>query len=65
MPRYAELKLELRKAGCYRESEGGNHEWWFSPITNERFQVGRHDREEVKKGMEMEIRKKAGVPKKR
>ena len=61
----AELKREFRQVGCYKTSEGGNHEWWYSPITGERFQMGRHDSEEVKKGMEMKLRKQAGVPKKR
>jgi len=65
MSKWAELKREFRYAGCYWESDGGNHEWWFSPITGERFQMGRHDGEEVKKGMEMKLRKQAGVPKKR
>jgi len=61
----AELKREFGQAGCYKTSEGKNHEWWFSPITGENFQMGRHDGEEVKKGMEMKLRKQAGVPKKR
>ena len=65
MPKYAELKREFVKAGCYKISEGTNHEWWFSPITNARFQVGRHDREEVKPKAENTIRKQAGIPKKR
>ena len=65
MPKYAEFKRELRKAGCYKISEGSNHEWWFSPITGERFQVGRHNNEEVNPTTEKTIRKQAGVPKKR
>ena len=65
MPRQGELKREFRKAGCYKESEGTNHEWWYSPITDEHFQMGRHDNEEVPKGTENAIRKQAGVPKKR
>lgn len=65
MSRQGELKREFRQAGCRKESEGGNHEWWYSPITGEWFQMGRHDNEEVHKGMEMKLRKQAGVPKKR
>jgi len=65
MPKYAELKREFKKAGCYKESDGKNHEWWFSPITNERFQMGRHGGEEVKPRAEMTLRRQAGVPKKR
>ena len=65
MPKYAELKRELRQAGCYKKSEGGNHEWWYSPITGEMFQMGRHNQQEVKLTTEKSIRKQAGVPKKR
>ena len=65
MSRQGELKREFARAGCQKESEGGNHEWWISPITGQRFQMGRHDNEEVPKGMEMKLRKQAGVPKKR
>lgn len=65
MSRQGELKREFKQAGCYKTSEGGNHEWWYSPITGERFQMGRHDNEEVHRGMEMKLRKQAGVPKKR
>ena len=65
MPKFAELKRELRQAGCYKKSEGGNHEWWYSPITGERFQMGRHNQQEVKPTTEKSIRKQAGVPKKR
>ena len=64
MPTYSELKREFRKAGCYKESEGGNHEHWRSPITGEKFPMGRHNSEEVASGTEKELRKKAGVPKK-
>lgn len=30
MPKFAELKREFKKAGCYKISEGSGHEWWFS-----------------------------------
>ena len=65
MPKFAELKREFQKAGCYKVSEGSNHEWWLSPITGERFQMGRHSQEEVKVTTEKSLRKQAGVPKKR
>ena len=65
MPRQGELKREFKKAGCYKTSEGKNHEWWYSPITGREFQIGRHDNEEVKPKTEATIRKQAGVPKKR
>ena len=28
--RTGELKKKLRKAGCYKIREGGNHEIWYS-----------------------------------
>ena len=64
MPRQGELKREFRKAGCYKAAEGTNHECWYSPITGEIFQMGRHNSEEVPKGTEATLRKQAGVPKK-
>lgn len=34
------LKRILKDAGCHKEREGkGDHEIWFSPITNRRFPV--------------------------
>ena len=65
MPRQGELKREFMKAGCYKESDGTNHEWWYSPITHSKFQMGRHNMEEVPKGTEKILRIQAGVPKKR
>ena len=65
MPKYAELKREIKKVGCRFDHEGGNHEIWYSPITDEFFPMSRHDQEEVPVGTEKSIRKKAGVPKKR
>lgn len=35
-----ELKKLLRQAGCYMHSQSkGDHEKWFSPITNRTFTV--------------------------
>ena len=59
--KYSELKKELRKAGCYQYSEGGNHEMWYSPITGQRFPVGRHNTEDVRLGTLKSIRKAAGL----
>lgn len=44
---YGELKRRLKKIDCYLDREGGNHEIWYSPITNTKFPVGRHNTEEV------------------
>ena len=64
MPRQGELKREFKKAGCYFLEDGTNHEWWYSPITHRRFQMGRHNNEDVKNKTEATMRKQAGVPKK-
>ncbi|MDR2232738.1 MAG: type II toxin-antitoxin system HicA family toxin [Tannerella sp.] len=37
-----ECVRKLKKAGCYYLSHGGNHDWWFSPITGQKFQIPRH-----------------------
>jgi hypothetical protein len=41
MPDFAaRLKRVLRQAGCRLERQGkGDHEIWYSPITNQRFPV--------------------------
>lgn len=49
MPKWGELKREFSEEGFRFISEGTNHEWWYSPITNEKFQMGRHDNQEVLK----------------
>lgn len=64
MPKFAELKRELRKAGCRFDHDGGNHEIWYSPITDDYFPVSRHDKQEVPRGTEHSIRKKSGVKRK-
>lgn len=65
MPKWTEFKRELKQAGCRFDHEGGNHEWWFSPITGGYFQIPRHNQQEVPPGTEHTIRKQSGVPKKR
>lgn len=57
----SELKRKLRKNGCYKLKEGGNHEKWFSPITKEKFFVPRHDGQEIKPATLHSILKAAGI----
>ena len=59
--KYSELKEKLSVNGCYKQSEGAKHENWFSPNTNKIFQVGRHNTEDVKKGILNKILKDAGL----
>lgn len=58
---FGELKRLLKKNGCYFFRNGTNHEIWFSPKTCEKFPVGRHNSEEVKKGTLDSIKKAAGL----
>jgi len=59
--KYSEIKKILKQSGCYKVGEGGNHEEWFSPITNQPFPVGRHGNEDVKKRTYYAILKQAGI----
>jgi len=59
--KFSELKNLLRENGCYKQSEGARHEHWFSPITNKVFQLGRHNSDDVKKGLLNRILKDAGL----
>ena len=61
--RYSELKILLKQHGCYKQSEGARHENWYSAETNKIFQVGRHDTQDVKKGILSKILKDAGLVK--
>ena len=58
---YGELKRLLSKNGCYFDHEGGNHEIWFSPITNKLFAVGRHNTKEVPSGTLKSIKNISGM----
>jgi mRNA interferase HicA len=59
--KYSELERLLRKAGCTVYREGSNHTLWYSPITGEKFPVGRHSKEEVPIGTLRNIMKAAGL----
>ena len=59
--RYSELERILKKAGCTVYREGANHTMWYSPITGNKFPVGRHTKEEVPVGTLRNILKSAGL----
>jgi len=59
--KYSELKILLKRSGCFKQAEGARHENWFSPMTNKVLQGGRHNKEEVKKGILNKILKDAGL----
>ncbi len=59
--KYNELKRLLLRHGCYLDKEKANHEWWYSPITDSHFLIGRHSTEEVATGTLKKISKQSGV----
>ena len=58
---YSELQKKLKKNGCFKHHEGGNHEIWYSPITNKTFPIGRHKKDEVPIGTLKNIKREAGL----
>lgn len=48
--KYRQLKQNLRRKGCYRLREGGNHEIWVNPKTGSQAPVSKHDSQEVPTG---------------
>ena len=59
--KYAELKRYLRYKGCRKIYEDSNHERWYSPTSNKKFWVSRHNQEDVKPGTLNSILKQAGL----
>ena len=57
----SEALRKLKNAGCYFLSHGGNHDWWFSPITNQKFQVPRHFSQELTPKTKESIERYSGV----
>ncbi len=56
-----ELQKILIKAGCYLERQGkGDHQIWYSPITNKRFVV---DQKILSRHTANAVLKQAGLPK--
>lgn len=54
------IKL-LKKSKCYIVREGSNHSIWYSPITNQEFQLPRHPSQELATGTAAKIKKQAGL----
>lgn len=59
--KYSEIEKKLKRAGCKFLLHGTNHDWWYSPITGQRFQVPRHKNEEAKRGTLKNISEQSGV----
>ena len=54
------LVRHLRRHGCYRLREGGNHSIWINPETGARESVPRHS--EIKEWMARRICRNLSVP---
>lgn len=59
--KYSELRKILENAGCHIKRRGGNHDWFYSPVTKKSFPVGRHKSQEVPNGTLNSILKDAGL----
>ena len=58
---YAQIVEALKEAGCqFRRSGKGDHEIWFSPITNRTFSV---DRGSLSRHTANAVMKQAGIDK--
>lgn len=59
--KYSELRSILENAGCWIKRNGGNHDIYYSPISESNFPVGRHKSQEVPTGTLNKILKQAGL----
>ena len=56
-----ELIKKLKAAGCWFLESGTNHDWWWSPISEQRFQVPRHATQDIGWNLLKSIEKQSGV----
>ena len=56
-----ELIKKLKAAGCWFLESGTNHDWWWSPITEQRFQVPRHATQDIGWNLLKSIERQSGV----
>jgi predicted RNA binding protein YcfA (HicA-like mRNA interferase family) len=59
--KYSEAEKKLKTAGCYWLENGSSHPLWFSPLTNKKFPMSYHRKEEIKSGTLKSISKLSGV----
>ena len=56
-----ELERLLASYGCYELSPGKEHDVWYSPISEARIRIPRHQSREVPAGTLYNILKQAGI----
>ena len=57
----SELKRILKAHGCYELSSGKEHDVWYSPVTQAKIRLPRHQSQEVPKGTLKSILRQAGI----
>lgn len=57
----SELRKLLKLHGCYELEHGKEHDTWFSPISNKKIRVPRHQSKEIAPGTQNAILKQAGI----
>ena len=57
----SEAVRKLSRAGCYFVEHGKEHDCWYSPITDKRFRIPRHQSQELATGTKNSIKKLSGV----
>lgn len=55
------MKKRLSAFGCYQSGHGKRHDVWFSPATDNKLYIPRHDSQEIAIGTAKAIMKKAGI----
>ena len=61
--RVSEFRKAIKKIGCSKILEGGDHEIWYSPITKEYFRLSRDRNKDLTPETENKLRKLAGLKK--
>lgn len=59
--KYNELSRLLSSKGCRTVRQGGNHEIWYSPLTDKVFPMPRNQSQEVSKNTLNNILKQSGI----
>ena len=57
----SELKKKLKAKGCYYVCDGKKHEWWWSPVTGQKFQLPRHSIADVGNELMKYVREQSGI----
>lgn len=57
----SELKRYLKSKGCYEIHTGKEHDVWYSPLTEAKIRIPRHQSQEVPPGTLNSILKQAGI----